>query len=240
MLACMAAQEAIAQNLANASTTGYKEDVPRYEAFQNLLLDRLSGAASGGEVGSLGTGVDVKTVATDFGQGALQRTGNSLDVALTGDAYLAVKTAGGVAYTRDGSMTRDASGTLLQSGTQSPILDVNNNPIVIPNDAKNITITAQGAISADGKNIAQLALVGIDKNSGATKVGDNDYAVARPAVPTAGSTVQQGYLESSNVSTVRAMVAMIQAQRTYETNSKMLQTEDAVTGKAINTVAQTQ
>jgi len=236
----MAAQEAIAQNLANASTTGYKQDVPRYEAFQNMLLDRLSGAASRGQVGSLGTGVTVQSVATDFGQGALQRTGNSLDVALTGDAYLAVKTAGGVLYTPDGSLTHDASGTLIQSGTLSPVLDVNNNPIVIPTNAKTITISPQGMVSADNKFVAQLALVGLDKNSGATKVGDNDYTATKPTVPTAGSSVEQGFLEASNVSTVRAMVAMIQAQRTYETNSKMLQTEDAVTAKAINSVASMQ
>ena len=236
----MAAQEAIAQNLANASTTGYKQDVPRYEAFQSMLLDRMSGAASRGEVGSLGTGVSLQGISTDFTPGAMQRTGNSLDVALTGDAYLAVKTAGGVLYTRDGSLTRDASGTLLQSGTQAPVLDTSNNPIVIPTNAKNITITAQGEISADGKPVAQLALVGLDENSGAVKVGNNEYSAAKPSALTAGSTVQQGYLEASNVSTVRAMVAMIQAQRIYETNAKMLEAEDSSTAKAISTVANVQ
>jgi flagellar basal-body rod protein FlgG len=237
MLANIAAQEAIAQNLANASTTGYKQDVPRYESFRSLLLDRMSGAAAGGEVGSLGTGVAVQNILTNFGQGALERTGNSLDVAMTGDAYLAIQTPQGVRYTRDGALSRDVTGTLVQSGTHAPVLDTNNSPISIPATTKDISISPQGIVSADGKTLGQLAMVGIDKTSGATKVGDNEFIAAKPHAVTAGDTLQQGYLETSNVNTVREMVAMITAQRTYETNAKMLQVEDSTTSKAVETVA---
>lgn len=237
----MAAQDAIAQNLANASTTGFKQDVPQYESFQSMLLDRMSGAASGGgSVGSLGTGVTVQNIATDYSQGALQSTGNTLDVALTGNAYLAVKTPSGTHYTRDGALTRDSSGTLMVSGSNTPVLDTNGNTITIPSTAKNITITQQGQISADGTPVGQLALVGLDNTSGATKVGSSEYTAANPVTPSADASVRQGYLESSNVNTVSAMVAMIQAQRNYETNAKMLQVEDETTEKAVSTVAVTQ
>jgi len=232
----MAAQEAIAQNLANASTTGYKQDVPQFESFQSMLLDRMSGAASD-QVGTLGTGVTLQDFATDFAPGAMQATGNNLDVALTGDAYLTVSTPQGVRYTRDGSLTRDANGTLVQSGTMAPVLDSSGKSITIPATAKNIQISPQGTISADGATVAQLGLVGLDSTSGALKVGDNQYSATKPSTPSAGSTVQQGYLETSNVNIVKQMVAMITAQRIYETNSKMLQAEDQATSKAVNTVA---
>lgn len=237
MVACMAAQDAIAQNLANANTTGYKEDVPQFESFQSMLLDRMSGAASGGGVGTLGTGVAVQGIATDFTPGALQSTGNPLDVALTGNAYLTVSTPQGARYTRDGSLTRSSDGTLVQSGTMAPVLDSNNRPITLPATAKNITISPQGVIAADGNTVAQLGLVGLDGNSGASKVGDNQYVAAKTTAPSSDSTVRQGYLETSNVSVVREMVAMIQAQRIYETNSKMLEAEDGATSKAISSVA---
>src|SRR5258708_3345882 len=103
MMASLAAQDAIAQNLANAGTTGYKQDVPRFEAFHSMLLDRMSGVASNGG-GAIGLGVAVNSDLTDLGQGSLHATGNPLDVALTGDAYLTVATPQGIHYTRDGAL----------------------------------------------------------------------------------------------------------------------------------------
>ena len=236
MLACMAAQEAIAQNLANASTTGYKQDVPRYESFQSMLLDRLSGAAST-QTGALGSGVSVDSLTTDFTQGSLQSTGNPLDVAMTGHAFLTVNTPAGIEYSRDGAMTRDPNGKLVQSVSNDPVLDDAGQPITIPVNVKTISIGSDGTITADGTTVAKkLGLVDLDP-ANAVKVGGNCYTASSTAKPTSEDTVRQGYLETSNVNTVQAMVAMIAAQRNYETCAKMLQSEDEVTGKATSTVA---
>ena len=114
MLANQAAQDAIAQNLANAATTGYKRDLPQFQSFRETLLRRTTGGG-GAAIGALGPGAGVSALATDFADGALQQTGNPLDVAISGQACLAVQTPQGVRYTRDGALTRNAQGLLVQA-----------------------------------------------------------------------------------------------------------------------------
>ena len=235
MLASEAAQDAIAQNLANAATTGYKRDLPQFQSFQETLL-RSTGAAGGSPVGGLGTGVGVSALATDFADGALQQTGNPLDIALTGGAALAVQTPQGVRYSRDGSLTRSAQGLLVQANGSGSVLDQSGRPITLPASAKEIVITPRGDIVADGKSVGRLQLMSVTRTTGATKQGDNLFSQANavPAGPSA--TVHQGFLESSNVNVVQEMVAMIAMQRAYETDQKMVQAEDDATGHAVNDV----
>lgn len=237
MLANQTALEAISQNLANADTTGYKQDIPQFQSFSDTLLHRLSGDSAQVPVGGLGKGVTVESLATDFSAGSLQRTGNPLDLALTGNAALVVKTAQGLRITRDGAFTRNAKGLLVQTDGGDPVLDVKGQPIAIPIKSKDITIGADGVVTADGRQIAQLRLANISRAAGAAKIGDNQFTESALGKPSAGSSVQQGFLESSNVSVVKEMVAMISVNRAYETNSKMLQAEDAATNKAVNDVA---
>lgn len=232
MLACQTAQDAIAQNLANANTTGYKQVIPDYVPFRSVLLDHMSGSSGG-----LGHGASVNALVTDYANGSLVRTGNTYDIALTGDAYLAVRTPQGLRYTRDGSLTMAKDGTLIQIGSGALVMDVNNKPIKIPQSAKSIVISPDGQISADNAPIAKLALVGIDTTSGTDRLGDNALIASNPHMPSKDSTVQQGYIEASNVNTVKEMISMITVMRAYETNMKMLQSEDTITGKAINEVA---
>jgi len=237
MLANLAAQDAIAQNLANVSTIGYKANVPRFQSFNTMLLDRMSGAASGAQ-GALGTGVAVQGTATDFSAGAIARTGNPLDVALTGDAYLTVKTPQGILYSRNGVLSRAVDGTLVQSGTTNPVLAVNKKPIVIPLGTKEIDISETGEVSADSVSLGRIALAGIDASSNAVNIGGSYFSASpHPAKP--ADTIEQGFLESANVSVVSSMIQMINAQRSYEANAKVLQSEDQVTGEALSKVAAT-
>jgi flagellar basal-body rod protein FlgF len=228
MIANQAAQDAIAQNLANVSTTGYKQDVPRFAAFQNMLLK------SGGELG-LGAGVD--SLSTNFAEGSLQKTSNPLDIALTGDAFLTVKTPQGIAYSRDGALTRDAKGFLIQANGGAQVMDSKNQPIQIPAGTKSITISDAGEVSADGQSVSRIGLVGINKSDKAVKIGSNLFTVAKPRAITSATPVQQGFLETSNVNIVKEMVSMISAMRAYETDQKMVQAEDGATQKAVNEVA---
>ena len=189
------------------------------------------------QIGSLGSGGGVQAVATDFSTGAMQQTGNALDVALTGDAYLTVQTPSGIYYTRDGALTRNAQGQLTQASGGALVLDPGNRPITIPGKAKSIVIDKAGEIFADGVPVGALNLVAVNKTTKAVKIGSNLFqeTTVRPA--SLGSTVQQGFLEASNVNVVKEMVNMIATMRAYETNEKILQAEDNATNKAVNDVA---
>ena len=235
MLANEAAQDAIAQNLANAATTGYKRDLPQFQSFPEMLLQRTAGA-SGPAVGGLGPGVGVRGLAADFADGALQQTGNPLDVALTGDAYLAIQTPQGVRYSRDGALTRNAQGQLVQSNGSGLVLGQSGRPLSLPAKTKTIVITPRGDVRADGVSVGQLQLVGVTRATGASKQGDNLFAQGSAAPAGPNATVHQGYLEASNVNIVQEMVAMISVQRAYETDQKMVQAEDDATNKAVNDV----
>ena len=235
MLANQAAQDTIAQNLANASTTGYKEDVPRFESFLSEPVSRLS-PADRVSIGAIGSGAELRDETTNFAEGGLQQSGNPLDVALTGDAALVLQTPQGLRLSRDGSLSRDAQGTLIQTNTGQPVLDDHSRTLSIPTKTKTISISPLGDLSADGVKIGRIQLASLSNAVNPVKVGDNQFAVSAivPASPTA--TIRQGYLEASNVNIVKEMVSMISIMRAYETNQKMLQAEDDTTGKATNEV----
>ena len=235
MLASEAAQDAIAQNLANAGTVGYKEDIPRFESFQEALASQSQGDR--GAVGGLGSGVSLKDETTNFADGSLQKSGNPLDVALVGDAALAVQTPRGIRLSRDGALSLDVRGDLVQTNGNALVLGDDNRPIAIPAKAKEIVISPKGDVTADGVRVGRLRLAGLSQSDRPVKMGDNQYSVAalRPAGPNAA--VRQGYLEASNVSVVKEMVSMISIMRAYETNQKMLQAEDDTTGKATTEVS---
>jgi len=235
MLANQAAQDAIAQNLANAGTTGYKEDVPRFESFEAALATRMSPQDSAA-IGTLGGGAGLKDEATNFADGGLQKSGNPLDVALTGDAALVVQTPQGLRLSRDGSLSMDTRGFLVQTNGSAPVLGDTNQPIHIPAKAKAIVIGPRGEVSADGVRVGRLRLAGLAAADQPVKMGDNLFRVAalRPASATA--SIRQGFLEASNVNVVKEMVSMIAIMRAYETNQKMMQAEDDATGKATNEV----
>jgi flagellar basal-body rod protein FlgF len=235
MLANQAAQDTIAQNLANANTVGYKEDIPRFESFLSQSVSSLSGADQA-SLGTLGSGAGLKDETTNFTEGGLQQSGNPLDVALTGDAALVIQTPAGPRLSRDGSLSLDAQGTLIQTNTGQPVLDSGDHTLSIPAKTKAVVISPQGDLSADGVKIGRIQLADLSSAVNPVKMGDNQYAVSsiQPAAPTA--TIRQGYLEMSNVSIVKEMVSMISIMRAYETNQKMLQAEDDSTGKATSEV----
>lgn len=234
MLANQTAEDAIAQNLANANTTGYKGDIPQFQSFMDTMIHRVG--EGGGAIGLMGRGASLRAFATDFSSGAMQKTGSPLDIALTGDACLSIQTSQGVRLSRDGGLTRNPQGLLAQASGGGLVLGQNGKPISVPAHAAEITITPKGSIVIDGTAIGQLRLSSVTSASGAIKVGGNSFTEATVRPASAGSGVQQGFLESSNVSVVKEMVAMISVMRAYETNQKMVQAEDDLTGKAVNEV----
>jgi flagellar basal-body rod protein FlgG len=230
--------DVISNNLANVNTAGFKKS--KIE-FQDLLYDNLT--SPGADVGSgnvLPTGVQVghgsNPVATSriFTEGELTQTGERLDVAITGDGFFEVQMPdGSLAYTRDGSLKVDSTGRVITSDG----LPVQGGFQPIPAGTTSVTISSDGTVTTTGgtgTQTFQVQLTRFANPAGLQAIGRNLYtqtnASGSPETGNPGEngygTLQQGYIESSNVKVVEEMVNMIVAQRAYEVNSKAVQAAD--------------
>jgi flagellar basal-body rod protein FlgF len=230
MLAEQVRQDQLANDLANASTPGYKADNSEQASFSDLLLWNSS---TGAPVGSLSMGSRITHVVTDLTQGPLQSTGNPLDVALDGPGFLAVATGSGVRYTRDGQLLVDARGRLC-TDTGNLVLGTSGKPITVGqvSDPSKISIDQRGTVKVSSRTVGTLAVMSL---TGATKQGDTLFT-GTPGVRPAGTTVQQGFLEGSGVQPAEAMVDMIVSFRAYETTQRAIQSIDTELGRAANSV----
>jgi len=230
MLAEQVRQDQLANDLANASTPGYKADNSEQASFSDLLLWNSS---TGAPVGSLSMGSRITHVVTDLTQGPLQSTGNPLDLALDGPGFLAVATSSGVRYTRDGQLMVDARGRLC-TDTGNLVLGTSGKPITVGqvSDPTKISIDQRGTVKVGTRTVGTLAVMSL---TGATKQGDTLFT-GTPGVRPAGTTVQQGFLEGSGVQPAEAMVDMIVSFRAYETTQRAIQSIDTELGRAANSV----
>jgi flagellar basal-body rod protein FlgG len=232
--------DVISNNLANVNTSGFKRS---RAVFEDLLYQtmRQPGANSSQQTNlptGLQIGTGVRPVATEriFSQGNLQQTSNSLDVAINGQGFLQVQMPdGSTAYTRDGSLHLDSQGQVVTSSGY-PILPA----ITVPTNAQSITIGNDGTVSvtqagqAAATQVGALQLANFINPAGLESRGENLYTETQssgnPTTSTPGSngigTLQQGYVETSNVNVVEELVNMIQTQRAYEINSKAVETSD--------------
>ena len=241
--------DAIANNLANVNTTGFKKSRVN---FQDLLYETIKPAGSETTAGTtipegiqLGHGVRPSTISKDFSPGGAIQTGSQLDVMIEGDGFFQIELPdGSTAYTRDGSFKINQQGTLLTAdGYQlSPA-------ITIPTDAELVTISADGSVGVrvPGNTAAQtvgtLQLVrfsnpsGLDARLGRNLLMENQASgtpqAGQPGLNGIG-TLAQGFLENSNVQVVEEILHMIIAQRAYEANSKVIQTADEMLQTANN------
>ncbi len=240
----------IANNLANIGTTGYKRDRANFAtlAYQD---NRIAGQQSSNETAyatglNLGTGVSVQSTTSITTQGTLSTTSNALDFALDGDGYFQVQLPGGkLGYTRAGNFSRSAEGQLVtgQGYALQPA-------IAIPEDAASITVGPDGTVSvttsasATPTEIGQITVASFANPAGLQALGDNFLAetaasgaaqVGAPGDGTRGS-IRQGMLEASNVNVVEELVDMIECQRAYEINSKMISSVDEMLRNANQTL----
>ncbi len=248
----MAAQETqldtIANNLANANTTGYKRQHAEFEdlLYQNVRSAGPNADGTAAPTGTqLGTGVRIVATSRSFTQGTLQQTGNPLDLAIEGQGFFAVmRPTGEMGYTRAGSLKLDAQGRL----TTSDGLPLEP-PITVPSDATSVTVTADGTVSAQQPGghaptvVGQLQLTTFPNANGLAADGHNLFSpTASSGEPVTGApaaegrgTLMQGALEGSNVDVVDEMVSMIRTQRAYEINSKVISTADEMLRNATQT-----
>jgi len=223
--------DTVSNNLANASTTGFKRDGMSFQAT-------LQQVATGNTVGSISSGTVVASpFSTTNELGPMATTGNPLDVAIkTPGAMLAVRDSNGqVSYTRDGSLTLDPERNLVtQSGLK--VLDENKNPIQIP--VGQISISDTGAITASsGGSTTSVGKLGAFTGS-FLKAGNNLYSdpTGASASPVANPDFAPGTLEGSNVNPVEAMLDLIKIGRSYELQQKSITSEDQLTQKLFSTI----
>ena len=234
MLAQQRRLDVIANNLANVSTRGFKGD---QLTFGDMMIRTMADeSGSGASVGILASGPTAERQTTDFAQGSLEPTGNSLDLALNGNGMFAIATADGVRYTRDGAFTLNSRGELVTRNGEA-VLDENRQPI---SGLKGLVeVDPQGRIHPADKT-QTLATVG-RFNGTFTKdpLGKNLYTgdTVRPFGQEEGPSVAAGQLEASNVEPISLMAEMIALQRAYEISQKMVQSQDESTAKLAETMA---
>ncbi|WP_028713228.1 flagellar basal-body rod protein FlgG [Paracoccus sp. J55] len=240
--------EVISNNLANMSTTGYNArraefaDMQYQQATRPGTLTATTGAMVPAGI-QLGLGVRPASVTVMLAQGSLTQTNGDLDIAIDGSGYLEVTMPSGIsAYTRDGSLKRSAEGQVVTSEGYPLVPD-----ITIPEDARSISINADGEVFAyfndrvEPENLGQITLASFINEKGLEAIGSNLFletvASGAPQVATPGQeglgTIRAGYLEESSVDPVREIAELIKAQRGYELNSKVITAADQMLGTTV-------
>jgi len=216
--------DAVSNDLANVSTTGYKS---LRVGFRDLLYQ--APGRGGGAGTQTGSGAAATVLGRNQEQGALIPTERSLDVALTGPGFIQVKAAdGGIALTRDGSLGVGPDGRL-RTSTGQPLQP----PIQLPagTDPSEVQIDSDGSVRVGRRQVGRIAVVNVTNPDGLQAEGDSLFrptAASGPVSGARGTGLEQGALESSNVDMADATVEMMNAQRGFELASKAIQMQDEV------------
>lgn len=266
MLAQQTNLDTIANNLSNVNTTGYKRDTAEFKSllYQTLQSPSTNNTGANKPVpAQVGLGTRTAAIATIFAQGNLQESNINTHMAIEGNGFFKIRDLdGNKAYTRDGSFNTQPveGGSMLCTTDGCPVLDQNDNVIIIPNGyaVESITVDTEGNIfvagqddqkvpltaTANGQNYDQrIALVQFPNPAGLDSAGANMYrATVASGDPVDEATtpnlkrskIHQQYLEMSNVQVADEMVNMIVAQRAYEMNSKAIQASDEMLQQANN------
>jgi flagellar basal-body rod protein FlgF len=231
--------DVIANNIANLNTTAFKADGALFEAY-------IAPNARAGDLSAKDSQVNfVRDRATwvDWSQGPLERTGNPLDVAIEGKGFLVVDVGNGERYTRNGSLKIDAQGQLV-TGAGDPVLG-DNGPIIFQRTDRGITISKDGTISVRPAGSTSevtrghLRIVSFPNTAQLQKDGNSYYAVPRGvyADPDKQSSLLQGAVEKSNISSVLEMTHMIEVTRSYQQTAAILSQQSDLQSTAIDKLA---
>ncbi|MEK7773964.1 MAG: flagellar basal-body rod protein FlgF [Deltaproteobacteria bacterium] len=214
--------EILSDNIANVNTSGYKKQKP---VFEDAMPDARG----------LRTFAAMNEVVTDMSQGLSEKTDRRLDVEIRGGGFFAVNTPNGPRYTRDGSFVLGADGTLMTREGYA----VAGEKGAIKLTSPDVDINPDGSVMNGNAVAGKLKLVTFG-NPGLLVREGSFFAAADPGVNPSqadpNTMLDQGHIETSNVNPVKAMTTMIEAMRSYETHSKMIQTIDDITKKTIDEV----
>jgi flagellar basal body rod protein FlgG len=228
----MESLDLLANNLANSATAGFKRDLEFYGTYSSSDSDD---PINGGPSSVLPT---IEKQWTDFSQGLITETGNPLDIALTGNGFLAVNGPKGALYTRAGNLKVLTSGALATSDSY-PLQDTSGGTIQItPN--KPITILPDGTVQQSGQSVGQINVVAFKSTNSLRKMGSTCFENTDPKnVPAAatGVTIKQGQIEGSNVPVADAAMRLVGVMRQFEMLQKAIGVSNDMDTKTIQEVA---
>jgi flagellar basal-body rod protein FlgF len=214
----------VANNIANAATTGYRQEGLIFSEYVQSAPDQSSLSMSEARVRN-----------TSMDQGSLTQTNGGFDFAIEGDGFFLLETPAGERLTRAGSFSPNADGDLVNPNGHR-VLDSGGAPIFVPPDAADISVAADGTISTEGRVLGQIGLVqpvdrlDMVREDGVMFRADSGFEPAEHA------TVLQGFVEGSNVNAILQVSRMIEIQRAYEMGQSFLDTEDQRIRNAVKTL----
>lgn len=202
----------IANNIANASTEGFRAEAALFSEFVSSRADEPSVS-----MGALRAHFPV------LDQGALIETGGTFDLAIDGDGWFAVNRGGEVLLTRAGRFQTDADGQLVTPDGDA-VLDEVGSPVQLPPNAADVAVGSDGTITAGGFGVARIGVM-IAEAEGISRVSDNLWRNEGPLRFAEDARIHQGFLEGSNVSPVEEMARLIEVQRMYEAGANLGENE---------------
>jgi flagellar basal-body rod protein FlgF len=233
-IAAYRSMDVIANNLANMSTPGFKRESTKFEEYleQDDPIEGQDGPQSISFVQDAGT-------VRDLSQGEMTSTGAEFDLAIGGKGYFAVQTPGGqTRYTRDGHFTLDPSGKVVDSNGNS--LQGDGGDITVSTEDGNIHIGSDGVVTGAKGQLGQVKVVDFDNERALVKDGGNLYSTTQTANTVANPNIQQGMLESSNVSPVLEISHMLEVMRSYQATATLSQTQQQLTNNALDKLSAVQ
>ncbi len=211
----MREMQTVANNIANMATTGYRsENVIFSETIKSMGAEQPSISFA-----------TAKGRSTELAQGGLTQTGGTFDFAIEGDGFFQVLTPAGERLTRNGAFFASPNGELVTS-EGFPVLDPGGAPVFVPVDVGEISVSADGTISANGDPLGQIGVVQPSEGTQLLREDGVRFRADGPTEPVDSPAVFQGFLESSNVDPVSEIARMIQVQRAYEMGQSFLDKED--------------
>ena len=233
--------DVLANNLANSSTTGFKAEGSTSEAFYDVLAYKIKDTSepfAARRLGAMNLGVKIGETYTDYSECSFVRTENDYDMCLQGKGFFAIEftsKAGEVStkYTRAGDFVVNTKGELVNKNGDY-VLDTNGQHIIL-DPLVRPSMGLDGTIYQNGNAVATIQVQDFEDYNYLKKYGENYYDVVEGATPIESTaTVYNGMLEASNVQTVKEMVNLINYQRAYETNQKMIQAHNETLDVAVN------
>lgn len=234
--------DVLANNLANVSTTGYKAEGATSESFKDVFAVKIKDTSEYGtarRLGKMHPGVKIGETYTDYSEGSFHATDNDLDMAISGKGFFTIeftnkKGETKTMYTRDGNFTLNTKGELVNKNGDY-VLDPKGKHIKLDPLAK-CSVDMNGFIYQNGEQLAQVKVTDFEDYNYLEKYGETYYSLVDGGKETEEITgvVYNGMLESSNVQTAKEMVNLINYQRAYETNQKMIQAHDETLQVAVN------
>ncbi|MBC8063611.1 MAG: flagellar hook-basal body protein [Chlorobia bacterium] len=221
-----------ANNLANASTNGFKRDGLIFQ--DTLKREMYANGGFGQSVGVIGAGAQAVEEFTVRDLGTISTTNNPLDMAITvPQGMFAIKAGNEIHYTRDGAFALDSERQLVNKAGM-PVLDKNGDEITIP--AGTVQVENGGRILVNGAQVAEVGVFELNANSKFEKLGENLYRATNGAKPLDESLIAASSIESSNVNTVESMLDMIKIGRLFELSQKNIQSQDELLQRLISSL----